>query len=346
MPIKRLFLLLAILPLFSFTPPNLSGKWLGKFAEGFDVQLDLTAEGSKLSGIMNTFMGQRTILDGKIKGETFSFSVKNDDGRLVYTGKVAGDDMTLQVVWNGRELNANLKRLAPNEAFPVIWRPEMTEYYEPVPPVVNPGPYAGMVTAPADAVVLFDGKDLSAWKSKDGDAKWEVSNGAFTVKKGTGDIETKQAFGDYQLHIEWMIPADIAGEGQSRGNSGIFMQGIYEVQVLDSYDNKTYVNGQAGSIYKQVAPLVNAMRKPGEWNVYDIFYTAPRFRDNGTILYPAKITIIHNGILIQNNFEIRGNTPYIGFPKYTAHGKGPIKLQDHGDPSKPISFRNIWLREL
>ena len=228
-------------------------------------------------------------------------------------------------------------------------KPEMTEFWEPEVRVVTPGAPGAQaaILPPSDAVVLFDGKDLSKWKDKDGGAaKWEVKDGVFTVKKGTGDIETRQTFNDYQLHIEWRIPADIQGQGQGRGNSGIFMQGIYELQVLDSYRNRTYANGQAGSIYKQTPPLVNAMRKPGEWNVYDIVYTAPRFKEDGSLFSPARITVLHNGVLVQNNFDIRGDTPYIGLPKYKAHGKGPIRLQDHGDPSKAISYRNIWLREL
>ncbi len=235
---------------------------------------------------------------------------------------------------------------AQDQKKPPAMTPAMTEQWEPVPKAVNPGPYAGVVAPPADAVVLFDGKDLSKWKGRDGEAKWTVQNGAFTVNKGTGGIETKQTFGDMQLHIEWHIPADIQGEGQNRGNSGIFMQGIYELQVLDSYNNKTYVNGQAGSIYKQTPPLVNAMRKPGEWQVFDVLYTAPRFNDNGTLHSPARITVLHNGVVIQNNTTIKGTTPNSGFPTYRAHGKGPISLQDHGDPSKPISFRNVWVREL
>jgi hypothetical protein len=231
---------------------------------------------------------------------------------------------------------------------PMPMTPEMTEFWEPEVKVVTPGKVATDVMAapPSDAIVLFNGKDLSRWKGKDGDAKWKVENGAFTVVKGTGDIETKDTFEDFQLHIEWKIPTDIQGQSQGRGNSGIFMQGIYELQVLDNYNNRTYANGQAGSIYKQTPPLVNAMRKPGEWNVYDVIYTAPRFKEDGALLTPARITVLHNGVLVQNNFELRGDTPYIGLPKYTKHGKGPIKLQDHGDPSKPISFRNIWLREL
>ena len=227
--------------------------------------------------------------------------------------------------------------------------PEMTEWYDPVPQVVTPGKptSTAAITAPSDAIVLFDGKDLSQWKNKDGGAaQWEVKNGVFTVKKGTGDIYTKQEFGDYQLHIEWSVPANITGKGQARGNSGIFMQGVYELQVLDNYNNTTYVNGQAGSIYKQTPPLKNVMRPPGEWNVYDVIYTAPRFKENGTLFTPARITVLHNGVVIQNSTEIKGSTPYIGLPKYTAHGKGPIRLQDHGDPSEPISYRNIWIREL
>jgi hypothetical protein len=231
---------------------------------------------------------------------------------------------------------------------PMPMNPQMTEKYEPAPKVVTPGkvPSNFVVPPPSDAIVLFDGKDLSKWKGKDGDAKWKVSDGVFTVNKGTGDIETKQTFEDFQLHIEWKIPADIQGQSQSRGNSGVFMQGIYELQVLDSYNNPTYVNGQAGSIYKQSPPLVNAMRKPGEWQVFDVLYTAPRFKEDGSLYSPARITVLHNGIVIQNNFTLSGHTPNVGLPKYTKHGKGPIKLQDHGDPSKPISFRNIWIREL
>jgi hypothetical protein len=185
------------------------------------------------------------------------------------------------------------------------------------------------------------------WKDKDGGtAKWDVNNGVFTVKKGTGEIATRREFNDFQLHIEWLIPSNITGSSQARGNSGIFLQGVYELQVLDSYNNRTYRNGQAGSVYKQSAPLVNAMRKPGEWNVFDVIYTAPRFKDDGSLFSPARVTLLHNGVLVQNNTTITGNTPNVGLPKYTKHGNGPIKLQDHGDPSPPISYRNIWIREL
>lgn len=233
--------------------------------------------------------------------------------------------------------------------------PQMTEFWEPEVKVVTPGNITS-TTPPADATILFDGKDLSQWvstKNPSTPAQWTVGKGVFTVKKGTGNIQTKQSFQDYQLHIEWQIPEKITGTGQARGNSGIFLASIgegdagYELQVLDSYNNRTYSNGQAGSIYKQYRPLVNAMRKPGEWNVYDIVFTGPRFKEDGSLFTPARVTVYHNGVLIQNNTELKGPTQYIGIPEYSkAHGKAPIKLQDHGDPSEPISYRNIWIREL
>lgn len=218
--------------------------------------------------------------------------------------------------------------------------PAMTEFWEPEPRIVTPGHNN---TAPSDAIVLFNGSDLSAWKAKagTGEAKWQVKDGVFTV--GKGDISTKRGFGDFQLHLEWSAPNQIDGTGQGRGNSGIFLQDRYEVQVLDSYNNRTYSNGQAASIYKQYRPLVNAMAKPGEWNVYDIIYLAPRFNEDGTLFSPARVTVLHNGVVVQNNVEVRGPTEYIGLPEYKAHGKAPITLQDHGNP---VSFRNIWIREL
>lgn len=230
--------------------------------------------------------------------------------------------------------------------------PQMTEFWEPEVKTITPGAHS---TAPSDAIVLFDGKDLSQWVSTNDPSKpaqWTVSKGVFTVKKGTGNIQTKQDFQDYQLHIEWQVPAKISGKGQGRGNSGLFLASVgkgdvgYELQILDSYNNRTYANGQAASIYKQTPPLVNATRKPGEWNVYDIVFTAPRFKENGTLFSPAKVTVFHNGVLVQNDTELRGLTEYIGLPSYKPHGKAPIKLQDHGDPSEPLSFRNIWIREL
>lgn len=232
-------------------------------------------------------------------------------------------------------------------------KPQDTELWEPVPAVVTPGKSTG--DAPSDAIILFDGKNLDQWvSSRDSTApaRWTVSDGMITVKKGAGNIQTKQSFQDYQLHIEFRIPEKITGSSQARGNSGIFLasfgkgDGGYEFQTLDSYNNKTYVNGQAGSIYKQFAPLVNANRPPGAWQMYDIVWTAPRFNDDGSVKSPARVTAHMNGILIQNNTELKGQTVYIGKPSYTKHGPAPIKLQDHGDPSEPISFRNIWVRKL
>jgi hypothetical protein len=231
---------------------------------------------------------------------------------------------------------------------PEQMKPGMSEYWLPQPKIVTPGGIQTN-TAPSDAIVLFDGTNLSAWESaKDGSpASWTISgDGSFTVNKTAGDIRTKQSFENFQLHIEWRIPENISGKSQSRGNSGVYLQGMYEVQVLDSYQSETYVNGQAGSIYKQSPPLANAMRKPGEWNVYDIIYSAPVFKDDGTYRIPPHVTVLHNGVLVQNNTTILGTTEYIGFPKVQKHGPGPVVLQSHGDPSEPISFRNIWIREL
>jgi Domain of Unknown Function (DUF1080) len=221
-------------------------------------------------------------------------------------------------------------------------KPEATEFWEPEPKVITPGEGT---KAPSDAIVLFDGKDFSNWASvKDGNApKWEIKDGAMVVVGGTGDIVTKQTFGNFQLHIEWRTPEKVEGNSQGRGNSGIFLQERYEVQVLDSYQNRTYSNGQAGSLYKQTMPLVNACRKPGEWQTYDIIYTAPKFSPNGGVESFAKVTVIHNGVVVQNATTIQGTTEYIGAPKNIAHGKGGIKLQDHGNPT---SFRNIWIREM
>jgi len=233
-------------------------------------------------------------------------------------------------------------------------RPEDTEVWEPVPKVVTPGAANG--APPSDAVVLFDGKNLDEWVSAQdkSPAKWTVADGVLTVNKtkGVGNIETKRSFKDYQLHIEWKIPENITGSGQARGNSGVFLASTgpgddgYELQVLDSYNNKTYVNGQAGSIYKQAIPLVNANRKPGEWQTYDVVWTAPTFNDDGSVKTPAYVTVLFNGVLVQNHFELKGQTLYIGKPFYKKYDTAPIKLQAHGDKSEPISFRNIWVREI
>lgn len=230
--------------------------------------------------------------------------------------------------------------------------PKATEVWQPEPKIVTP---ADSNKPPSDAIVLFDGKNLDQWVSvKDSTvpALWTVAKGAFTVKKGTGNIQTRRSFTDYQLHLEWKIPSNITGEGQARGNSGLFLSSTgqgdmgYEVQILDCYNNKTYVNGQTGSIYKQAIPLANACKKPGEWQTYDIMWTAPRFNEDGSVLSNGRVTVIHNGILLQNGTEVKGTTVYIGKPFYKKHGATPIKLQDHGDKSEPISFRNIWIREL
>jgi len=208
------------------------------------------------------------------------------------------------------------------------------------PKVIDPGPAGG---PPSDAVVLFDGKDLSQWKAKDGsNAKWEVKDGVATANK-TGDITSKQEFADVQLHVEWATPAEVKGSDQGRGNSGVFLQGRYELQILDSYENKTYFDGQAGAIYKQHAPLVNCCRKPGEWQTYDVIYHAPKFEADGKLAKPATFTVLQNGVLVQDNVAVKGTTVWKGEPKYTPHGNGPVVLQDHGNP---IRFRNIWVRPL
>jgi hypothetical protein len=229
---------------------------------------------------------------------------------------------------------------------------KLTEVWEPVPKVVTPG--ATDDAPPSDAIVLFDGKNLDEWVStKDKTpAKWIVADGVLTVDKKAGNIETKRSFKNYQLHLEWRIPPGITGQDQARGNSGLFLASTgtgdagYELQILDSYNNKTYVNGQAASVYKQGIPLVNAMRKPGEWQTYNVVWTAPTFNADGSVKTPARVTVFHNGVLVQNNFELKGETLYIGKPEYKKYDTAPIKLQAHGDPSPAISFRNIWVREL
>ncbi len=232
-------------------------------------------------------------------------------------------------------------------------KPEDTEIYKPVPPKVTPGNYVN--DAPSDAIRLFDGKNLDQWvttadRSKPAD--WKVADGILTVNKASGNIETKQAFTNYQLHIEWRIPSNITGTGQARGNSGVFLASIgkgdagYELQVLDSYQNETYTNGMAGSIYKQFVPLANPARKPGEWQSYDVIWTAPTFSGDGSMKTPARVTVLFNGVLVENNIELKGPTLYIGQPHYQQHGPAPIKLQAHGDKSEPLSYRNIWVREL
>ena len=231
-------------------------------------------------------------------------------------------------------------------------KPEETEVWTPVPPVVTPG--ATDAAPPSDAIVLFNGTNEDAWVSAQDHtpAQWIVHDGLLTVSKKAGNIETKQRFEDYQLHIEWKIPAGITGSGQARGNSGVFLASTgpgddgYELQVLDAYKNSTYVNGMAGSLYKQSIPLVNPARPPGEWQSYNVIWTAPRFNADGSLKSPAYATVFFNGVLVDNHFQLSGQTLYIGKPFYKAYDRAPIKLQAHGDPSAPISFRNIWVREL
>ena len=233
-------------------------------------------------------------------------------------------------------------QVAPTNLADSIRAAALTEVWEPVPEVVTPGRNGA---APSDAIVLFDGSDLSEWAAEEGgDATWRVEDGSMTVVRGSGSIVSRRVFGDVQLHIEWRSPAEVRGEGQGRGNSGVYFMELYEIQVLDSYENSTYSNGQAGAIYKQYIPLVNASRAPGEWQSYDIVFIAPRFNPDGTLLSPARMTAFHNGVLIQNHVELKGPTEWIGEPEYEAHAdRAPILLQDHGNP---VSYRNIWVREL
>jgi hypothetical protein len=230
-----------------------------------------------------------------------------------------------------------------------------TEQWEPVPKVVTPGTVDS--APPSDAIALFDGKNLDEWvnAATKGPAGWKVDGGVMTVVKGQGshNIQTKRRFANYQLHIEFQIPSNITGTDQARGNSGVFLASTgngdagYELQVLDSFNNKTYVNGQSASIYKQFPPLVNSSRKPGEWQAYDVIWTKPVWNADGSLKSPAYVTVFHNGVLVQNHTELKGETLFIGQPTYTRpYETAPIQLQRHGDPSEPISFRNIWIREM
>jgi hypothetical protein len=214
----------------------------------------------------------------------------------------------------------------------------------PRPPVVTPGTFSAGATPPSDATVLFGGKDLAKWRAKDGGpAAWKVENGYFEVVPRTGDIFTREEFGDCQLHLEFAAPAVVKGNSQGRGNSGVFFFGLYEIQVLDSFDNKTYADGQAAAVYGQAPPQVNAARPPGEWQTYDIVFTAPRFQGD-KLLSPASVTVFHNGVLTQNATRFLGPTKHRTEPKYEPHGeRGPLKLQDHGDL---VRYRNIWIRPL
>lgn len=215
-----------------------------------------------------------------------------------------------------------------------------TEVWEPEPTVIS----AVDGQPPSDAIVLFAGNDLDKWQSVEGgEPGWTVNDGVLTVRPGSGNIRTKAGFCDVQLHLEWKVPEPEAGmQGQQRNNSGVFLQQRYEIQILDSYNNRTYSNGQAGALYKQASPLVNAMRPPGQWQSYDILYTAPRFEEQA-LISPATITVLHNGVVVQHHTPIQGNTVWVGEPAYEAHGCAPLELQDHGNQ---VSFRNIWVRKL
>lgn len=221
--------------------------------------------------------------------------------------------------------------------------PEATEVYEPVPPRVT----QNEMGVPSDAIVLFNGTNLDEWinPADSTAAQWNINDdGSMTVKDKSGNIQTKRNFGSMQLHLEWKSPKEILNEGQARANSGVFIQQRYEVQILDNNDNPTYTNGQVGAVYKQSIPLAMASAPTGEWNTYDIIFHAPEF-EGEDLTKPAYVTVLHNGVLIQDHFEIEGIIKYIGWPKYEAHGKAPIILQDHQDNSR-VSYRNIWVREL
>lgn len=231
--------------------------------------------------------------------------------------------------------------------------PQMTEFYEPVPPTVTPGAFDAKNQnwgAPSDAIILFDGSNLDEWVSaRDGSpAEWDVADGLLTVNKRKGDIITKREFGDFQIHLEWRVPEGITGSGQSRGNTGLKIGGNtgYEIQILDGYNNPTYVNGMVGSVYKQTIPLVNPSRPNGEWQYYDIIFTAPTFNKLGQYRTKPKVTLIYNGVVVLNDVEIIGTTSYIGIPPVNQNTTYKLLLQAHGDPSEPVSFRNIWIREL
>lgn len=234
----------------------------------------------------------------------------------------------------------------PPEVSPMPMKPEMTEIWEPEVKIITPAKILG--NAPSDAIILFDGKNLDQWVSQkdvDKPAGWKIVDKDYMeVVPGSGAIQTKMTFGDCQLHLEWSAPDVVLDGGQARGNSGVFFQNRYELQILDSYNNRTYSNGQAGSIYKDHPPLVNAVKTPLEWNAYDVVYTAPRFKADGRIDAPARITVFLNGVLVQNNETINGLTLYVGLHNYpSSHGDDVISLQDHDSKNQ---FRNIWIRKL
>lgn len=256
-----------------------------------------------------------------------TFSCKGKKEETTYSSREAREDQSILHQYNHK--NKEIKD------------PKATEIWDPEPEAVS----FNENNVPSDAIVLFDGSGLDAWTSAQDTtaAKWEVKDGVMTVVAGTGDIKTRQKFGSVQLHLEWSAPDVVESEGQGRGNSGVFFQERYEVQILDSYQNRTYANGQAASVYKQHMPLVNATKAPDQWQTYDIIFHAPAFGADGKKTRSGTLTVFHNGVLVQDHVTVKGTTEYIGYPKNEAHGKGSIKLQDHGNP---MQFRNIWVREL
>jgi len=293
--------------------------------------LEVIVRGDRATHVVNGVINMRVYDIRRWDAATNSW-VKVDHGKIVLQAESA------EIFYR------NIRIRALTNADDMRPEPKATEVWFPVPAKVTPGATAG--APPSDAIILFDGKNIDAWKSAkaDGPALWKVANGEMIVAPGTGDIQTREKFGDVQLHVEWcapQLPPDKVN--QDRGNSGVFLQDVYEVQVLDTFENKTYVNGQAASIYKQFPPLVNALTAAGNWQVYDILFTAPRFAADGSLASPARLTVFHNGVLVQNNVSLKGGTTYIGAPSYFPHGDLPIRLQDH---SHEVRFRNIWLRKL
>jgi hypothetical protein len=294
-------------------------------------KLEIIVRGDRATHIVNGVVNMR-VSDLKAWDAASNSWVKLDRGRIALQAESA------EIFYR----NISIRPLTDADDLPPP--PKATEVWFPVPAKVTPGATLG--APPSDAIILFDGKNLDAWQSaRDGSpARWNIVNGDMVVAPGTGDIQTKAGFGDQQLHIEWATPELPPDKvNQDRGNSGVFLQDIYEVQVLDNYTSPTYVNGMVGSIYKQFPPLVNATRPAENWNVYDIIFTAPRFNADGSLASPARVTVLHNGVLVQNDTVLKGGTTYIGAPFYYAHGDAPLRLQDHGHL---VRFRNIWVRKL
>jgi alpha-3'-ketoglucosidase len=293
--------------------------------------LEVIVRGDRATHIVNGVTNMRVY---DIKG----WDAASNSWVKVEKGRIALQAESAEVFYR----NIRLRPATKSDDMPP--EPKLTEIWYPVPAKVTPGATPG--APPSDAVVLFDGRNLDAWKSASADkpAGWNIVDGQMVVAPGTGDIQTREKFGDVQLHVEWWDPSLPADKvNQDRGNSGVFLQDVYEVQVLDNFENETYVNGMVGSIYKQYPPLVNAAWAAEHWQTYDIIFTAPRFAADGSLASPARLTVLLNGVLVQNNAVLKGGTTYIGAPSYQAHGNMPVRLQDHGHL---VRFRNIWLRKL